>query len=60
MSGYVAFCVGFVIIYYIIGLFLDPEYNQPTDFGTPKSQYMGGYGEELDMSQAALFMNIDE
>lgn len=51
-----------MLFYYAFFLFFDPEYNQPVDMGTLRSEAYSFHDDSgsLDMTQAALFMNTDE
>tara|TARA_R100001510_G_scaffold51005_1_gene50452 strand:- start:5353 stop:5538 length:186 start_codon:yes stop_codon:yes gene_type:complete len=60
--SFAVFGLWFILIYYAVFLFLDPEYNQPVEMGTLKSEMynFGDDSDSLDMTQAALFMDINE
>lgn len=59
---FAVFGLWFILIYFTVFLFFDPEYNQPVDMGILKSEAYSFHddSDSLDMAQAALFMNTDE
>tara|TARA_R100001015_G_scaffold18999_2_gene14030 strand:+ start:13115 stop:13300 length:186 start_codon:yes stop_codon:yes gene_type:complete len=60
--SFAVFGLWFILIYYTVFLFFDPEYNQPVDMGTLKSEAYAfdDDSDNLDMAQAALFMSVNE
>mgnify|MGYP003132893753 CR=1 FL=1 len=59
---FAGFGLFFLVVYFGYFLFFDPEYNQPVDMGTLKSEAYAfdDDSDSLDMAQAALFMSVNE